>query len=77
MLILSNHFLRSTWCKCKFWAAFTESLTRKKRHLIMIILEDLDDALMEPTLKRCLKTFTYVRLDDRLFWDKMIYALSD
>ena len=77
VLILSNHFLRSTWCKCEFWAAFTESLTQKKRHLIMIILEDLDDALMEPTLKRCLKTFTYVRLDDRLFWDKIIYALSD
>ena len=77
VLVLSNNFLRSTWCRCEFWAAFTESLTQKKQHLIMIILEDLDGALMEPTLKRCLKTFTYVRLDDRLFWDKIIYALSD
>ena len=77
VLVLSNHFLRSTWCKCEFWAAFNESLTQKKRHLIMIITEDLDEALIEPTLKRCLKTFTYVRTDDRLFWDKIIYSLSD
>ena len=77
VLVLSNHFLRSTWCRCEFWAAFTESLTQKKRHLIMIIKEDLDDKLIEPALKRCLKTFTYVRLDDRLFWDKIIYSLSD
>lgn len=77
VLVLSNHFLRSTWCKCEFWAAFTESLTEKKRHLIMIITEDLDGELMDPTLKSCLKTFTYVRLDDRLFWDKIIFSLSD
>ena len=77
VLILSNHFLQSTWCKCEFWAAFSESLTQKKRHLIMVITEDLKEDLIEPTMKRCLKTFTYVRTDDRLFWDKLVYSLSD
>ena len=77
VLILSNHFLRSTWCKCEFWAAFSESLTQKKRHLIMVITEDLEEELIEPTMKRCLKTFTYVKTDDRLFWDKLVYSLSD
>ena len=43
----------------------------------MIIKEDIDDKLIETSLKRCLNTFTYVSLDDRLFWDKSLLCLSD
>ena len=43
----------------------------------MVITEDLEEALIKLTFERCLKTFTYVRTDDRLFWDKIIFSLSD
>lgn len=77
VLVLSNNFLKSSWCKYEFKTAFAQSLMEKKRHLIMIMKEELDKHLIDPGLKRCLKTFTYVKADDRLFWDKLVYALSD
>lgn len=77
VLILSNHFLASNWCKYEFKTAFSQSLMEKKRHLIMIIKEELDKHLIDTDLNRCLKTFTYVKADDILFWDKIVYALSN
>lgn len=77
VLILSNNFLLSHWCKYEFKTALTQSLMEKKRHLIIIIKEELDKHLIDKDLNRCLKTFTYVKADDRLFWDKLIFALSD
>ncbi|WAR30912.1 TOLL8-like protein [Mya arenaria] len=77
VLILSNEFLQSHWCKYEFKAAFTQSITEKKRHLIMVIKEELYKPLIDQELKRCLQTFTYVQTDDVLFWDKIIFALAD
>ena len=77
VLILSNNFLKSNWCRYEFKTAFTQSLMEKKQHLIMVIFEELDKSLIDKTLQRCLKTFTYVKTEDKLFWDKIIYALSD
>ena len=76
ILILSNSFLQSQWCKFEFKTAFVQSMSQKKRHLIMIILEELDKRLTDTDLKRCLQTFTYVKKDDKLLWDKIVYALS-
>ena len=77
VLILSNNFLLSNWCKYEFKTAFSQSLMERKRHLIMIIKEELDKHLIDADLNRCLKTFTFVKADDRLFWDKLVYALND
>ncbi|XP_060592811.1 toll-like receptor 6 [Ruditapes philippinarum] len=77
VLVLSNNFLLSNWCRYEFKTAFSQSLMERKRHLIMIMKEELDKHLIDADLNRCLKTFTFVKADDRLFWDKLIYALND
>ncbi|KAL3859160.1 hypothetical protein ACJMK2_009392 [Sinanodonta woodiana] len=77
VIILSNNFLRSEWCIMEFRAAFHQSLLERKKHLIFVVLDDVDLTDMESDLRHCLRTLTYLKADDRLFWDKLIYALSD
>lgn len=77
IIVVSKNFLRSEWCRLEFRVALHQSLLEKKRHLIIILLEDIPTSEFEPELKRCMQTLTYVKADDRWFWDKLVYALSD
>lgn len=77
VLILSTHFLESEWCLLEFRTALHQGLLEKSRHLIMVILDDFSTEKIESDLKRCMQTLTYVRADDTLFWDKLVYSLSD
>jgi hypothetical protein len=77
VIIVSKHFLKSEWCRMEFRTALHQSLLEKKRHLIIVLLEDIPSSEFEPELKRCMQTLTYVKADDRWFWDKLVYALSD
>ena len=78
ILILSKHFLESEWCLMEFRTAFHQSLIEKKKHLIMVNLENKTfDENLDQDLKRCMKTLTYVNANDRLFFDKIVFALSD
>jgi hypothetical protein len=77
IIVVSKNFLSSEWCRLEFRVALHQSLLEKKRHLIIILLEDIPTSEFEPELKRCMQTLTYVKADDRWFWDKLVYALSD
>ncbi|CAC5424895.1 Toll-like receptor Tollo [Mytilus coruscus] len=77
VIIVSKHFLKSEWCRMEFRTALHQSLLEKKRHLIIVLLEDIPTSELEPELKRCMQTMTYVKKDDRWFWDKLVFALSD
>ena len=77
ILVLSRRFLQSEWCLMEFRTAFHQSLLERKKHLIIVLLEKIPEAEIDLDLKRCLKTLTYVEYDDNLFWDKLIYALSN
>ncbi|KAK3086813.1 hypothetical protein FSP39_023885 [Pinctada imbricata] len=77
ILVVSEAFLRSEWCLLEFRTALQQSLMEKKRHLIMILLENVHKNHIRNDMKRCIKTLTCVRVEERLFWDRLVYSLSD
>lgn len=77
ILVISSNFVRSEWCLMEFRTAFHQSLIEKRRHMIIIVMGDLPHGELDTDIKRCLKTLTYLETHDRLFWDKLVYALSD
>lgn len=76
VIILSQNFLSSQFCMWEFQEAFQQSIVERKRHLIIILLEDIPDKDLPNDLKRCIKTFTYIRKDDHIFIDRLLYSLS-
>ncbi|XP_033755270.1 toll-like receptor Tollo [Pecten maximus] len=77
ILVISRKFLESEWCLMEFRTAFHQSLLEKKKHLILVTVEQLAPEELDADLKRCMQTLTYVHINDRLFWDKIIFSLSD
>lgn len=76
IILLSNHFLKSEYCMHEFKEAFRQSIMEQKRHLVIIMMEDIDTEKLPRDIKRCIKTFTYIRKDDYLFSERLVYALS-
>ncbi|XP_069114461.1 toll-like receptor Tollo [Argopecten irradians] len=77
ILVISRKFLESEWCLMEFRTAFHQSLLEKKKHLILVTVEQLAPEELDADLKRCMQTLTYVHINDRLFWDKIIFSLSN
>lgn len=76
IILLSNHFIKSEYCLYEFQEAFRQSIMEKRRHLLIIMMEDMPEAKLPRDLRRCIKTFTYIRKDDFLFTERLVYALS-
>ena len=75
LLVISNNFLRSEWCKMEFKQAHMKLLQDKSSNLIMIILEDLDAGLMDKELTYYVRTRVYLKVSDKYFWAKLFQAL--
>ncbi|XP_045193317.1 toll-like receptor 2 type-2 [Mercenaria mercenaria] len=76
IILLSNHFIKSEYCLYEFQEAFRQSIMEKRRHLVIIMMEDIPEEKLPRDLRRCVKTFTYIRKDDFLFTERLIFALS-
>lgn len=50
--------------------ALRQSLEERRRHLVIVMLKEVEQTNMPPVLKRCCKTFTYLEASDSLFWDR-------
>ena len=76
IVIMSKNFLSSTYCLYEFEEALRQSISERNRHLLLIMLEEIKKDEMPKTLQSCLKTFTYIKKDDHIFLDRLIFSLS-
>lgn len=76
IIILTPNFVQSRWAMEEFLQAYNQSINERRRHLIIVILEEVSEDQMDPLLRRCLKTFTYIKVSDKLFYDRLTYSLS-
>ena len=81
LLILSPHFVQSTWCKYEMDMAHSKLFTKGQDILLLAILKPLDNVEISKTLRALLEKKTYVEWSDnpfgqKLFWTKLIKALE-
>ncbi|XP_060075542.1 toll-like receptor 4 [Ylistrum balloti] len=77
ILVLSKHFIESEWCILEFRKAFQQSLVESNMHLIVVLLEEIDNLCLPTDMVYFLQTHSYLKVNEYLFWDKLVYALSD
>ncbi|XP_048775413.2 toll-like receptor 6 [Ostrea edulis] len=76
IVIVSKNFLDSSYCLYEFEEALRQSISEKTRHLVVVMFEEISVNEMPKVLQACLKTFTYIRKDDAIFLDRLVYSLS-
>nr|QNL15307.1 toll-like receptor 6.1 [Littorina littorea] len=75
IIVLSKSFAKSSWAMEELQQAYRQSLEERRRHLLVVRLEEVPESDMAPVLRRCCKTFTYIEASDPLFWDRLQYSL--
>ena len=76
ILIVSNNFLKSKWCMMEFRTALHESLLDKNHHIIIVLKDNICFDNLDHDFKNFISTQTYLKIGDRLFWDKLKFAIS-
>ncbi|KAL8613887.1 hypothetical protein ACOMHN_032877 [Nucella lapillus] len=76
IVVLTNSFVRSGWAMEELEHAYRQSIEERRRHLVVVVLEDVPQSEMGAVLRRCCKTFTYLQVSDTFFWDRLLYSLQ-
>lgn len=77
IMVLSDNFIRSEWCRFEFKSAHHQVLRDRRRRLIVVLLGDVPHKDLDPDIRLYLKTNTYLQWGDKLFWEKLRFALPD
>ncbi|CAG2256222.1 unnamed protein product [Mytilus edulis] len=75
LLVLSSNFIESEWCQLEFQKAFHQTL-KHRRHLLVLLIEDIDFNLLDYDLRFFLQTYTYLKYSDKMFWQKLTGTLQ-
>ncbi|KAK3601908.1 hypothetical protein CHS0354_041845 [Potamilus streckersoni] len=76
LIVLSNKFLESEWCRYEFQQAYDKVLREKERHLIILILDnELNNEIIPRTLKLYLKTNNYINVLEKRYMSRLLLAL--
>ena len=75
ILVLTPEFIKSGWCDLEFQAAHQRALEDRSNFLIVVLLKEVDHKDLDETLRLYMKTKTYVSVNDKWFWQKMLYAM--
>ena len=84
IVVLSENFLKSEWSRYDYKSGLHQAMRRKKKggkgagaKMIVIMLGDVHSRDLDPDLRLYLKTSVVLHWGDRLFWQKLRYALPD
>ena len=77
IIILSKNFIENEWCRFQFKSAHHEVLKKRRKRLIVIVLGDIPSKDLDPDLRLYLKTNTCIHTGDKMFWEKLRFAMPD
>lgn len=77
IMVLSENFLRCEWVRYELKSALHQVLRDRRKRLIVVLLGQVPQKDLDPDIRLYLKTNKCLRADDRLFWEKLKFALPD
>lgn len=77
IMILSENFLRSEWVRCELKSALHQVLRDRRKRLIVVLLGQVVQRDLDQDIRLYLKTNKCLHADDRLFLEKLKFALPD
>ncbi|XP_025419810.1 toll-like receptor 6 isoform X1 [Sipha flava] len=77
ILVVSKNFVESEWCRFEFKSALHEGLKDKHGRLIVVTLGEIQPKDVDPELRSYMKNAVHVNWGDRMFWEKLKFAMPD
>ncbi|KAG1686776.1 Toll-like receptor 6 [Nymphon striatum] len=79
ILILSEKFLKSDWCRYELKASHQDEMlfSRLHKRLIVIVVGEIPSRDTDLEFNHYLKNCTFIHWGDKHFWEKLRYAMPD
>lgn len=77
IMVLSENFLRTEWARYELKSALHQVMTDRRKRLVIVLLGQVSQKDLDPDIRLYLKTNKSLHADDRLFWEKLKFALPD
>lgn len=77
IMVLSENFLRCEWVRYELKSALHQVLRDRRKRLIVVLLGQVPQKDLDPDIRLYLKTNKCLNANDRLFWEKLKFALPD
>ena len=75
IVVLSNNYLRSRWCRYEFEQANFQLVQEGKNRIILVLLEEVDPDLISTEIGNYMMTRTYLKYKDPKLWTKIQHAM--
>ncbi len=77
IMVLSENYLQSEWCRMEFQAAHKEMLDGRENYLIVIALDNISLQQLPPEIDFYVKTHTYLEAKNEWFQKKLVYVMPE
>ncbi|XP_054708254.1 toll-like receptor Tollo [Uloborus diversus] len=77
IIVLSEQFLKSEWCRFELKSAHRESQCNRKHKLVVVIMDKLSIKDVDPDARMCFRSAPVIRWGDKRFWEKLKYAMPN
>lgn len=77
IIVLSENFIKSEWCRFEFKSAHHQVLRDRRRRLIIVQLGNVRSQDLDPDLRLYMKATTRLKWGEPSFWPRLRYALPD
>jgi len=77
ILVISENFLKGEWCRYEFKSAHLEVLRTNRQRLVLIFIGKINSKDFDPDIRFWLKTHTLLQWGEKMFWEKLRYAMPD
>ena len=77
VLVLSDNFLKSEWSRYDYKSGLHQALRAGRKKLIVVVLGDLDSRELDPDLRLYMKNSVVIHWGEKLFWERLRFALPD
>lgn len=77
IIILSRNFLHGEWARFEFKIALKNALTKKGRLVILLCIGGVCFNDLDTELKKHISQHTVIDWDDKLFWQKLKFAMPE
>ncbi|ESO86858.1 hypothetical protein LOTGIDRAFT_128428, partial [Lottia gigantea] len=75
LFIFSNNFLQNELCLYTFHSAYKQMLKEKDIKIVIILKDKIEVDNLNDDLKAYFRQHTYLEVNDKIFWDKLVHAL--
>ncbi|KAL1479844.1 hypothetical protein MTO96_034770 [Rhipicephalus appendiculatus] len=75
LLVLTQNFLMSEWCRWEFRVAHQRALQDNVNRLIIVLVDEFAPGMLNDDLRQYVRETNYLRWNETNFWERLLHSM--